>query len=596
MKVSKRGFLSRKTYLFALLPTVVILPLILLRQYTFMTLNLPNGLSTKIYAQQENERTRETVESDFDLASEESFGFFDDIRAKDWYLMKQRAMERKNHSNGTDETEINHTSKDTVPRIWYQDNFEPDFSCLHERRIGGHKKGMGDGPKWICDPHRIAKQKSCLIYSFGSAGRYHFEMGIHQINPFCEIHTFDLKYFESPHYVNFHEFGLRFITSSIDDKKFFTMQDIVKLLGHEGRTIDIFKIDCEGCEWKTFEDWFDAKVDIRQILLEAHYVKKTTIPFFNRLQKEGYVTFHKEANTMGCHGDCIEYGFLKLDPSFSDISIDGIFSENSPESSFKINEDFQLAYRESEGFFNDMRSFDWERLKGRVWNSINHKFDSTEKPEKTITLVPPANWYQLNFEPDFTCQHERRVGGLGDGGKWACDPHRLKKSCVVYILTNTKKFRFEKGIYDKHSTCSIHTFSPSMSISDVAKDLGHEGLAVDILLVDCNGCEWESFHTWFESRISFKQILVKVHGVHKNTLEFFKQFQREGYVTFHKEPDIKFSEGNNTDYSFLKLDQSFFHGKWGLWKTDMMIYEGSMGTEKDEFTKKAGKQQKRAKN
>ena len=125
-------------------------------------------------------------------------------------------------------------------------------------------------PKWICDPHRIAKQKSCLVYSLGSAGRYHFEMGIHQLNPLCEIHTFDLKYFESPHYVNFHEFGLRFTTSSIGDNKFLKMQDIVKLLGHEGRTIDIFKIDCEGCEWTTFEDWFDAKVDIRQILLEAH--------------------------------------------------------------------------------------------------------------------------------------------------------------------------------------------------------------------------------------------------------------------------------------------------------------------------------------
>jgi hypothetical protein len=36
----------------------------------------------------------------------------------------------------------------SVPGTWYQDNYEPNFNCAFEKRIGG-KTMNGDGPKWV---------------------------------------------------------------------------------------------------------------------------------------------------------------------------------------------------------------------------------------------------------------------------------------------------------------------------------------------------------------------------------------------------------------------------------------------------------------
>jgi hypothetical protein len=44
--------------------------------------------------------------------------------------------------------------------------------------------------------------------------------------------------------------------------------------------------------------------------------------FMLNMEKRGYVIFHKESNTIGCMGACIEYSFLKLDSKFHKRSPD----------------------------------------------------------------------------------------------------------------------------------------------------------------------------------------------------------------------------------------------------------------------------------
>ena len=64
---------------------------------------------------------------------------------------------------------------------------------------------------------------------------------------------------------------------------------------------------------------------------------------------------------------------------------------------------YELARVESDGFFTDIDEKDWLMYKDRQ-KSARYCFKSCEKDT-------PARWYQINYEPTFTCAHERRMGG-----------------------------------------------------------------------------------------------------------------------------------------------------------------------------------------
>lgn len=105
-------------------------------------------------------------------------------------------------------------------------------------------------------------------------------------------------------------------------------REIRKRLGHDNRVLNMLKIDCEGCEWTAYKTLFEGyhknrALLPRQIFIELH--SGTAIKekdesglskaesFFRYMHEMGYVIFHKEPNTMGCKGSCIEYSFLLLD-------------------------------------------------------------------------------------------------------------------------------------------------------------------------------------------------------------------------------------------------------------------------------------------
>lgn len=257
---------------------------------------------------------------DFSLAKRESLDFFDDIPSSHWKQLKKKVSDMSPNYNSWYLPHLDSEGNERGDRrnkqfgYFYQNHYEPDFVCQHERRIGK----LGDGGKWICDPHRISKQKECLVYSVGSNNDFSFEEFVQaDIGSHCEIHTFDFgNYGEGAKKagVQYHQYGV----GKDDPPKFKSIKTIVKELGHEGRIIDIFKIDCEGCEWETASHWFDADIGIRQIQVELHKDGKmiqNAPKFFDTMYKNNYVITHKEPNI--AYGNAIEYALLKLAPEFS---------------------------------------------------------------------------------------------------------------------------------------------------------------------------------------------------------------------------------------------------------------------------------------
>jgi hypothetical protein len=217
---------------------------------------------------------------------------------------------------------------------WF-DAFEPIYNCGSRERIGagGKYTAFGDGPKFMCGVDQLA-ESPCLVYNIGSNNVVSFEQAIRdRTGDHCEIHTFDptlWRPYIAPHLSTFHDIGFTGNYSGASSlgmppkwrAKLRTIQEVLRELGHVGRRIDVFKVDCEGCEWDAMQLVFDEiaakRMTVGQLLIEVHTKPKGLVDyaqgilrFFERADDVGLRVFSKERNGWGCGGQfCVEYSFV----------------------------------------------------------------------------------------------------------------------------------------------------------------------------------------------------------------------------------------------------------------------------------------------
>ena len=273
-----------------------------------------------------HQHSHTSEQTHFDLASNASNNYFSDVTNYHWLIKATIHCEESSLDLQEGKIMSTQSREYYIANQWNNYFFvthEPTFSCGYERKIGSR----GDGGKWVCDPHRIHDSR-CLVYSIGSNNQFDFEEGIYE-RLHCETHTFDPtvdgKALANPRVTTFHRMGIS-NQAQANSKTFFTIGKIIDSLGHSNQTIDVFKIDCEGCEYSLFTEEFFSElksrnVKLRQILIEIHpfqWAQMTATEevnnFFKLFQRNGYVIFHKELNNMQANaGRCVEYSFLLIE-------------------------------------------------------------------------------------------------------------------------------------------------------------------------------------------------------------------------------------------------------------------------------------------
>jgi hypothetical protein len=233
-------------------------------------------------------------------------------RARDVWMEKKRM--REVHADS-----FKDHKKVEEHRMSY-DLYEPEWICETEVRIG---KEIGDGGKFVCDPQHLSTLKDCLVYSIGSNYDDSFELAVLKYAPNCEVHAFDptlnMTKFEQEVGANgyqIHLLGLGHYERKLGNGMVYTLDVLMDKLGHTGRRIDLFKVDCETCEYDSFPLVFELvrnrKVQINQIQIEMHGTNFEAIQrFFGQADAANYRIFHKERNHWGCQGyHCVEYALI----------------------------------------------------------------------------------------------------------------------------------------------------------------------------------------------------------------------------------------------------------------------------------------------
>ncbi len=196
----------------------------------------------------------------------------------------------------------------------------------------------------------------------------------------------------------------------------------------------------------------------------------------------------------------------------------------------------------------------------------------------------------LLFDAVVDCRTTFRVGTWGDGGKWLCDPERLRAQTVVYSfgvggeisfdLEMAGLFGAEVFMFDPTPSLSRryqpfktgatqgrgHVFfhalglgplssepgkewsltlegqpCPVHSLAQIAKTIGHDH--VDILKLDIEGGEFAALQHMLAAnslaRLRVQQILVEFHVMSDQAFGDFvgivKRLGEQGYLLFRKE-------------------------------------------------------------
>ena len=248
-----------------------------------------------------------------------------------------------------------------------------------------------------------------------------------------------------------------------------------------------------------------------------------------------------------------------------------------------------------------------ERVHARGMQARRKYWSYLESKTSNAAVVPwspndprmAAAYIHWSVEPTWTCNVMQRYGTLGDGGKVLCDVQRLMTSSggnppLVYSFGSRLQCDFEMDVKRFFPTSEVHVFDPTPGVVEqyqksecgrqtafhgiglggniksiyldgingyrgrtapldnllsIQKSLGHESRIVDLLKIDIEGSEFDTFDYLAQNAAGWpraKLIMLEVHlfdTLHGGTVsshlaafkKLFVDFADMGYRVYYKE-------------------------------------------------------------
>ena len=278
------------------------------------------------------------------------------------------------------------------------------------------------------------------------------------------------------------------------------------------------------------------------------------------------------------------------------------------------------AYNHSLGFFDDIPDDLWNSVyRYPAQNPTVYMYPDNKDQQTNVELL--QFWIAFNWDPYFNCPRRRKLGGLGRAGKMTCDPDRLSRPhrkdaplhCLVYSVQSGAPYSWEKALVEAvgPGSCEVHFFDPTAkdettigdlqihpwgltsryettkgrllqygynstaefyTLSQIQQRLGHQGRVLDVLNVNCQGCEWYIWQDLISANV--RQLLLSTHYLpvdYRNVFLFqFGVFPRESpskifdalrenhFVLAAKEVNSEMGPGVFADWLFVKMSPEFF--------------------------------------
>ena len=181
-------------------------------------------------------------------------------------------------------------------------------------------------------------------------------------------------------------------------------------------------------------------------------------------------------------------------------------------------------------------------------------------------LPSPRHYYQSMWHAgDKQCSQLKRIGNLGDGGKFVC-MDALQDPIRVLSVGSQGDFTFENDILRHFPRAIITTMDGTVSSSVAARAPPNVSFVrsnfdsstqvvnqLDILKIDCEGCELHALMP-FLSRTCVFQILLETHACMQPLQRHHALMTKlnHSFGVFVKEPNIEFSDGTCVEFGLLR--------------------------------------------